>query len=146
MSAQAAARLYTPQLLGLATQLAAYPLEGEFAHQHEGRSKTCGSTVAIGLDLDEGGRIARIGLGVIACAIGQASAAIMGAGILGKSLEDMRDIDRAISVWLEHGNVLPEWHGFSALEPAREHHGRHAALCLPWKCALAALSKAGEES
>ena len=53
----AAQRLYTPELLALAVELARWPrLEGATL-SGEARSPTCGSTLAMDIELDEAGRI-----------------------------------------------------------------------------------------
>jgi NifU-like protein involved in Fe-S cluster formation len=133
-------KLYSPSLLALAASLADYPLTGEFALRSEGRSRTCGSTIALGIEPDGEGRIARIGMQVAACAVGQSSAAILAAGLAGRSRADLAEANRAIEAWLEGSGDLPDWPGIEALAPVRDHPGRHGALLMPWKAALDALS------
>jgi hypothetical protein len=36
--------------------------------------------------------------------------------------------------------LLPDWPGFDALEPARDHTGRHGALLMAWTAMTQALS------
>ena len=67
----AAARLYTPELLALAVELAKVPPLDTADVRGEARSPTCGSTLAVDLALDGNGRIARLGMRVRACAVGQ---------------------------------------------------------------------------
>lgn len=136
----AAAKLYSPQLLGLATQLANFPLTQDLPNAHEARSRTCGSTVTVGLKLGEGGAIERIGCKVSACAVGQAAAAIMASDIKGRTLADIQRAQSQIEGWLKEGGDAPEWPGFDALLPVLPHAGRHGALLLPWQAALGALS------
>jgi NifU-like protein involved in Fe-S cluster formation len=138
----AAAKLYTPNLLALATGLAAFPLHGPFQLQSTARSRACGSIVEVGVDCDEGGRIARIGLTVTACAVGQSAATIMARGAAGRSAPDMAAARARIEQWLAGTGPLPDWPGFAALEPALPHAGRHGALLLPWKAVDQALSSA----
>ncbi|MEQ8411947.1 MAG: iron-sulfur cluster assembly scaffold protein [Erythrobacter sp.] len=135
-------KLYSPSLLALAASLADYPLEGEFPLRGEGRSRTCGSTITLGLEPDAAGRVARIGMQVAACAVGQSSAAILAGGIAGRSRSELAEALDEIAGWLEGADDLPEWPGFAALVPAREHPGRHGALLMPWRAALDALSQA----
>ncbi|MEE4204965.1 MAG: iron-sulfur cluster assembly scaffold protein [Erythrobacter sp.] len=134
------ARLYSPSLLALAASLADYPLTGDFALTGEGRSRTCGSTIALGLEEDADGRIARIGMQVAACAVGQGSAAILAGGIAGRSRAEVALAASAIEAWLAGEGTLPDWPGIEALAPARDHPGRHGALLMPWKAAEGALS------
>jgi NifU-like protein involved in Fe-S cluster formation len=77
MSARASTKLYSPALLGLATGLARFPLTGDLPLRAETRSRSCGSVIALGVALDGAGMVARIGMQVSACAIGQASAALL---------------------------------------------------------------------
>ena len=71
-----AARLYSPEVLSLATGLARWPLTPDLPLSGSARSPACGSTLTLGLDVDDAGRIERLGLRAQACAIGQAAAAI----------------------------------------------------------------------
>lgn len=144
MARQTAEKLYSPRLLALSTQLARFPLTGDFSHRCEVRSKTCGSTIDLGVDLDPGGKIARLGLQVSACAVGQSSAAIMAMNAVGQSADVMADVHDAAETWLSGGAQsecsLPDWPQFDALEPALGHTGRYGAIILPWTAITRALS------
>ena len=135
-----AERLYTPELLALTLKLAAFPYDESLPFAGDARSKSCGSTLALRLGLDAGGRIDRLGMRVEACAVGQASAALFAEaapgrdrGAIGRAAEEM---DR----WLAGGEDRPDWPGIGMLEPARDYPARHGAIMLPWRAALAALS------
>lgn len=141
MTARAAAKLYSPELLGLATGLAAFPLTDDLPLRAEARSRSCGSVIALGLGLDETGRIARIGMQVSACAIGQASAALLAQGVSGRDAGAVDAAAAALTQWLAGEGALPGWPGIDALAPARDHPGRHGALLLPWTAARTALSQ-----
>ena len=142
MSARVSAKLYSPELLGLATSLAAFPLTDDLPLRAEERSRTCGSVVALGLALDDDGRVCAVGMNIAACAVGQASAAVLAQGIEGEAPEHVRLTATALEHWLAGEGSLPHWPGIGALAPAREHPGRHGALLLPWKAASTALSQA----
>ena len=135
-------KLYTPRMLSLAAQLADFPLDDAFERRSEARSRTCGSTITIGLDLDHAGKVSRLGMLVSACAIGQGSASIMAADAAGRQAEDFERALSGIEHWLSGEGEIPDWPGIDALEPAREHPGRHGALLMPWQAAVAALSTA----
>ena len=139
-------KLYTPNLLSLATHLADFPLDKGFAFNAQGRSRTCGSTIDLGVDLDHEGRVIRLGMQVSACAIGQSSAAIMALGAKGRLPSEFSDAKDTIIAWLnekvEPGISLPKWPKFEALEPAHAHKGRHDALLLAWTAMTQALSTA----
>jgi len=135
------AKLYSPALLGLATRLAQFPLTGDLPLRAEARSRSCGSVIVIGLALGEHGGIAQIGMTVSACAIGQASAALLAQGALGAEPARLRGTADALAVWLAGDGDLPGiWPGLGPLTPARDHPGRHGALLLPWTAACEALS------
>jgi len=140
MSAGSTGKLYTPQLLALAAQLAANPLDREFQHNATRRSRSCGSTLDVGLDLGVDGCISAIGLRVSACAVGQASAALLAQSLTGRDLTELVAATRDIELWLAGQGELPDWPDFAVLEAARPYHGRHEALLLPWKAACDALS------
>jgi NifU-like protein involved in Fe-S cluster formation len=135
----AAPVLYSPQVLALATGLAAFPYDSAALLQGEARSPTCGSSVKLSLVLDDAERIAALGVQATACAIGQASAMLFAGEAVGRNGADLAVTDQQIEVWLK-GGALPDWPGFDALEPARAYPARHGAIRLPWKAALAALA------
>jgi NifU-like protein involved in Fe-S cluster formation len=140
MNAARPARLYSPAVLALATGLAAYPLDGSLPLRAEARSRTCGSEVIIGIGLADDGSIARIGLQVRACAIGQASAALLAQDAQGRDAGTVAATLAGLERWLADGEDLPGWPGLDLLAPVREHPARHAALLLPWTAACKALS------
>jgi NifU-like protein involved in Fe-S cluster formation len=129
-------------MLALATGLAEYPLDPALPLQGEARSRTCGSAIRLGLALDERARIARIGMQVSACAIGQASAMLLAQSACGERPEAIVEMTAAWEGWLAGEGALPDWPGADVLAPARDHPGRHGALMLPWKAACMALSTA----
>jgi NifU-like protein involved in Fe-S cluster formation len=136
-----AERLYTPELLALAVGLAAYPLTDEFTVIGEARSRSCGSTLQMGLIVDDGGGVERIGMRVSACAVGQASAAIFAGEVPGRTVEELKSMLAALESWLAVDGPVPDWPGLDLLVPARAYPGRHGAMLLPWKAAIDALSK-----
>jgi len=135
-----AARLYTPELLALAVDLAKWPRIVEAPFHGDARSPTCGSTLAMDLALDGAGRIERLGMAVRACAVGQASAAIFAREVHGRRVGDIAQALDQLEAWLAGDGALPEWPGLAPIEPARAYPARHGAMLLPWKAALAALS------
>ncbi len=133
-------KLYTPRLLALSASLAAFPLDDRFTYTAEAHSRTCGSTIKLGLDLDGCGLVERIGMQVTACAVGQSSAAVLAQGIERVDQAGLEAHIAAIVAWLSHNDDLPDFPQFDALAPAQGHKGRHEALLLPWKAAKEALS------
>ena len=136
----AAQRLYTPELLALAVELAKYPLLEAAPASAEARSPTCGSTLALDLALDDDGRIARLGLRVRACAVGQAAAAIFARHASGRDLTELRDALAGLEGWLDGEGPVPAWPDLALVAEARAYPARHGAMLLPWKAGVAALS------
>lgn len=130
-----AAKLYTPELLGLATDLAAFPLDDGLPLQACVRSKSCGSTLTLGLATDGAGRISRIGLKAQACAIGQAAAAIFARGAKGRDAAGIESAAVVLDSWLAGEGPLPDWPDINLIEPAHAYPGRHGAIRLGWQAA-----------
>lgn len=141
MTAPGPGPLYTPELLALAVSLADSPLGDDLYLRGEAVSRTCGSTLTMGLRCDDAGRIDRVGMQVSACAVGQASAAVFAGGARGKTVDDVAAAEEAIAGWLAGGDT-PAWPGIEKIAAAQAHPGRHGAILLPWRAARAALSKA----
>lgn len=136
-----AVRLYTPQVLAAAVSLARFPLTDDLALRGEARSASCGSTLAIGLALDQDGAVRRVGLAAQACAIGQASAAIFAQGAAGRSGVQIATCGLAIRAWLKGEGTMPDWPGLDLIEPARAFPARHGAILLAWDAAARALTE-----
>lgn len=133
-------RLYTTQLLALAAGLAAWPWDESLPLKGTVRSRTCGSSLDMGLSVDGRGRIRRLGLRTQACAVGQAAAALFAAGASGKDEQAITSAGTAIADWLGKDGPRPDWPGIEVLEAARHVPGRHGAIMLAWIAAREALS------
>ena len=127
--------LYTPRVLSLATGLASWPWDDALPLQGAARSKSCGSTVHLGLATDGDGRIARIAVKAQACAIGQAAAAIFAGHALGRGSADIAAAAAALAEWLAAAGPQPDWPGIELLGPARAYPARHGAILLAWQAA-----------
>jgi NifU-like protein involved in Fe-S cluster formation len=138
-----AAKLYTPSVLALSVELAAYPLDTDFPATGYAKSRTCGSEVRVGLEVDDARAVRRIGMAVAACAVGQASAAIFAADVKGRGAEEIRDQMAAMERWIAGEGPAPALPRLELIEPARAYPARHEAILLPWRAALDALSQAG---
>ena len=141
-----AAVLYTPEVLGLATSLARFPIDASMPLDGEARSTSCGSTIKLALALDETGLIARVGLAAHACAIGQAAAAIFAQGAVGQTALQISEAEQAIAAWLaaatgaEMPVAMPDWPGLGAIAAAAAYPARHGAILLGWRAARSALA------
>ena len=109
----------------------------------EKRSPVCGSRVTVDIDVDADGRVAAVGMLVRACALGQASASLMGAHALGRSPADLAATRDALAAWLAgEGDAAPGWPGLELFAPARPHSARHASIRLAFEAAAEAAAQA----
>jgi len=132
--------LYTPEILGLATNLADYPWNEELSLRADARSKSCGSSISLGASVDESGVITKIGVKSQACAVGQAAAAIFAKEAVGKKLSSVAATLDTLDRWLSDNGPVPDWPGFDVLERVRDYPARHGAIKLPWQAATRLLS------
>ena len=130
-----AAKLYTPQVLALATSLAEFPWDETLPLKGSARSKSCGSTITLALGTDDSGQIAKVGLKAQACAIGQAAAAIFANAAIGRSGAEIREAADTIAAWLAGTRERPDWPGLDAIDAAQAYPGRHGAILLAWQAA-----------
>lgn len=140
-----AERLYTPQMLAAAVELANFPpIENAPLHA-EVRSPTCGSTLSLDLVLEPPGTVGRVGMLVRACAVGQAAAAVFARHAVGLSADEIRQAHDSLAGWLDEQGPAPHWPDISLIVPARDFRGRHGVMLLPWKAAMAALSSTASD-
>lgn len=137
------AKLYTSEILGLATELALMPFDPVMPLHGHARSPSCGSTLALSLAIDATGRVTAGGVRAQACAIGQASAAIFLRALPGRQASAIPALHSALTDWLAGQGPMPEWPGLETLAPAVDYPARHGAMLLPWNAALDALSQSG---
>jgi NifU-like protein involved in Fe-S cluster formation len=108
-------------------------------------SRLCGSTITIDLTLKEG-RVADYAQDLKACALGQASASIMGRLIIGATPQELREVREAMRKMLKENGPPPggRWADLAVLEPVRDYKARHASTLLPFDAVIDALSKIAE--
>lgn len=104
------------------------------------RSPQCGSTVTVDVTLNDG-RISAFGQDVKACALGQASAALVGSHILGRDLAEVKAGRDALAAMLQGEGSGPTspFEGFDVLTPAAEFKNRHASILLAFDATLEAM-------
>lgn len=134
-----AERLYTPELLALTLRLADHPWVEGFPLEGSARSRSCGSTLSLGIRLGDDARISQLGMRVHACAVGQAAAAIFAGAAQGRSQAEIERALAAMSSWVAGEGDVPDWPGIEAIAAAAAYPARHGAMLLPWQAAQAAL-------
>ncbi len=137
-----AERLYTPELLALTLRLADHPWIDSLPLEGSARSRSCGSTLSMAIELDQEDRISRLGMRVHACAVGQAAAAIFAGSAPGRSLDEIEQALAAMAAWVAGEAAIPDWPGIDAISAAAAYPARHGAMLLPWQAAQAALCSA----
>jgi NifU-like protein involved in Fe-S cluster formation len=135
------APLYTTEILRLAASLEPpCDLEREDGHA-ELRSPTCGSRMQTLVQLDSEGRVEALSQTVLACAFGQASAALLEQGATGRTRAEVETGLTQVRAWLEGSDRLPGWPGIEALAPTRSRKSRHGAILLPFRALAAAMNQ-----
>ncbi|QCB53744.1 iron-sulfur cluster assembly scaffold protein [Sphingopyxis sp. PAMC25046] len=133
------APLYNRDILALAVATAQYLPFADARHRVSKRAPLCGSAIILDLDTDDAGLVTRVGLHVEACALGQASAALLARHAPGLGLAEIRAARERIAGWFAGEDERPEWPGFDLLAPARDYPARQGAILLPFDAAIAAL-------
>lgn len=136
-------KLYSQRILALAADI---PLNERLDAPQvtvRRRAPLCGSTVTVDLDLANG-RISRFGQDVKACALGQASAALMARNILGRTRPEVEAARDALREMLKAGGPPPgaPFSGYEVLEPARDYRNRHASILLALEATAEAMEQA----
>ena len=143
MSDQDLLQLYSTRILALASDI---PRLGRLAAPHgtaKKRAPLCGSTVEVGVTLEEG-RIVDFAQEVRACALGQAAAAVVGRAVVGLTPDQVRAGRDALWRMLREDGRTPAspFQEFEVLIPARDHPNRHGSIMLAFEATLEALNQA----
>ena len=128
--------LYNRDILRLA---AAIPHLGRLTAPQgsaERRSPVCGSRVVVDVVLDGERRVAALGQEGNACALGQASAALMGANALGRNAVELARARDELAAFLAGDRADPgAWPGLELFTRAQAFSARHASILLPFQAA-----------
>jgi NifU-like protein involved in Fe-S cluster formation len=135
--------LYSAKLLKLAANL---PHAGRLPDPQgssEKVSKLCGSRVVVDVGLEDG-VVSRFAQDVKACALGQASASVLGAHVLGASLSELELARDQFRAMLKTGGQPPEgrFSDLSMLAPVKDYPARHASTLLAFEAAVDAVRQA----
>ena len=134
--------LYSTDVLSLASTLENGHL---FAPDGTARklSKLCGSEVEIDVAMD-GDRVADAAIRIEACALGQASAALLLEQIRGATLDELVAARDALRAMLKEDGPAPtgRFARLALLEGVRAYPARHQSTLLAWEAAVAAVEAA----
>ncbi|WP_029058750.1 iron-sulfur cluster assembly scaffold protein [Stappia stellulata] len=105
-------------------------------------SKLCGSTVNVDLKV-HGEVVTDFAHEVKACALGQASSAIMARNIVGASAAELRALRERMRAMLKEGGPPPDgrFAECAYLEPVRAYKARHASTMLTFDAVVEALDR-----
>ena len=136
-------KLYSTRILALASDIPHHARLDAPQATVKKRSPLCGSTVTVDVSITDG-RISAFGQDVKACALGQASAAVTGGAVIGRSLEELLSARDGLRAMLKSGGPVPAvpFDGFEVLEPAREYKNRHASILLCIEATTEAMEQA----
>ncbi len=135
--------LYSDRILALAANM---PRAGRLAMpdaSSEKTSKLCGSTVTVDVSVADG-HVADFAQDVRACALGQASAAVLGAHVVGASLAEVELARDALSAMLKANGPPPagRFADLAVLEVVKDYPARHASTLLAFEAAVEAVRAA----
>jgi NifU-like protein involved in Fe-S cluster formation len=135
--------LYSAKLLALAANL---PRLGRLSAPDasvEKISKLCGSRVLVDVKVRDG-RVADFAQEVKACALGQASAAVLGAHVIGASLPELETARSGLKAMLKEGAEPPQgrFAELSILAPVKDYPARHASTMLAFEAVTQAVKDA----
>lgn len=105
-------------------------------------SKLCGSTVTVDLKL-KGDVVTEFAHEVKACALGQASSAIMASLVVGSTAGELRAVREVTSRMLKSEGEPPtgRWAEIEILEPIRSFRARHASVLLTFDAVVDAIDQ-----
>lgn len=136
-------KLYSGRILELAASI---PHQGRLPAPMgtaKRRSPLCGSTITVDVTVQDG-RVTEFAQDVKACALGQASASILGRVVLGRSRGEVEAARDALRAMLKEGGPVPlaPFEGYEVLLPAREYKNRHASILLALEAVCEAMALA----
>lgn len=136
-------KLYSGRILELASDI---PLTDRLSRPDatiKKRSPLCGSSVTVDVELVDG-QISAFGQDVKACALGQASASIFAAHVVGQNAEAIEKARTELRAMLKEGGPAPStpFDGYEVLIPARDFKNRHDSIMLVMDATLEAVKQA----
>jgi NifU-like protein involved in Fe-S cluster formation len=138
------APLYNTEILRLAATIPHHARLTDPQGSAERRSPICGSRVTVDVDLGDDGRVAAVGLLVRACALGQASASLLAAEVLGRTPAELARARDALTAWLAGEADEPDWPGLAVFGPALSYTARHPSIRLAFEAAAEAAGQAAD--
>ncbi len=135
--------LYSARILTLVANM---PRAGRLAVPDASADRTaklCGSRIVVDVVVEDG-KVADFAQEVTACALGQASAAVLGAHVIGADLAELELARDALAAMLKTNGPHPagRFAELAVLEPVKDYPARHASTLLAFEAAVEAVRKA----
>ena len=132
--------LYSAKILKLAADM---PRAGRLAApdaSSEKIAKLCGSKVTVDVKVEDG-VVVDFAQDVRACALGQASAAVLGAHVVGASADEIEVARDALSAMLKTNGPAPSgrFAELAVLEVVKDYPARHASTLLAFEATVEAV-------
>ena len=133
------ATLYNRDILRLAASLVPDDRLDNADGVAEARAPLCGSRIQAEVAFTPDHKISALAFRASACALGQASAAILRANAVGADVATIVQIRSQIADMLSANAQPPQiWPDLVLLSPAKDYASRHAAILLPYDALLEA--------
>jgi NifU-like protein involved in Fe-S cluster formation len=135
--------LYSAKVLALAANLPRLGRLADAQGSAEKVSKLCGSRVTVDVRV-EGDRVADLAQEVKACALGQASASVLGRHAIGASVHELETARDQFRAMLKTGGPAPDgrFADLAMLAPVKDYPARHASTLLAFEAACEAVRRA----
>jgi NifU-like protein involved in Fe-S cluster formation len=110
-------------------------------------SKLCGSRILVDVRVKDG-RVADFAQEVKACALGQAAAAVLGAHVIGASLDEIEVARDGLRAMLKANGPAPEgrFSELAVLEAVKDYPARHTSTMLAFEAAAEAVRQAESQT
>lgn len=135
--------LYSREVLRKTTQIAHLGRLAAPQGSAHGVARLCGSTMQVDVVLKDG-VFSEFAVTPKACALGQASAAILSQSVIGSSVDELQAARDALLALLKGEPIgfPPRFADLKMLQSVRDFPARHDAVLLPWQTTLAAVDNA----
>lgn len=135
-------KLYSQRILALAADMPRTTRLTAPDATAKRRAPLCGSTVIVDIAMRDG-VVADYAHDVKACALGQASASVIGSVIVGLTPAQIRNGRDQLVAMLKSDGAAPAkpFEGLEVLQPAKEYKNRHASILLAFDATLDALEQ-----
>lgn len=134
--------VYNAKILGFAGNIGRLGRLADADASAKAHSKLCGSTVVVDLKMRDG-VVTDFAHDVKACALGQASSAIMAEHVVGATADELRAVRAAMLKMLKENGPPPtgRFEDLKYLEPVRDYKARHASTMLTFDAVVDAIGQ-----